>query len=112
SAITHADGEDLQAFAVVVDVTEREAAEARLVKKARELERANERLTQFSYVASHDMQEPLRKIVTFSDVLGKAIEKNAVDDMYYAVGVMQDAALRARQLVGDLLAFSRSANTE
>ena len=112
SAITHTDGENLQAFAVVVDVTEREAAEAGLVRKARELERANERLTQFSYVASHDMQEPLRKIVTFSDVLGKAVEKNNVDDMHFAVGVMQDAALRARQLVGDLLAFSRSANTE
>ena len=112
SAITHADGDELQAFAVVVDVTEREAAEAGLVRKARELERANERLTQFSYVASHDMQEPLRKIVTFSDVLGKAIEKNNVEDVHFAVGVMQDAALRARQLVGDLLAFSRSANTE
>ena len=112
SAITHADGAELQAFAVVVDVAEREAAEAGLRKKARELERANERLTQFSYVASHDLQEPLRKIVAFSDVLGGALAKNNVEDMRYAASVMQEAALRARQLVGDLLAFSRSANAE
>jgi len=112
SAIAHANGQDVQAFAVVVDVTEREAAEASLRKKADELERANQRLTQFSYVASHDLQEPLRKIAIFSEALDGAIVKGDEGDIRYASVAMRNAALRSRQLVNDLLAYSRSANDQ
>ena len=112
SAIVQSNGEEKNAFAVVVDVTEREAAAAELHRKASELEVANERLTHFTYVASHDLQEPLRKIVIFSDVLWQAVANDDRSDILGAASIMQSCSLRARSVVADLLAFSRSANAE
>jgi PAS domain S-box-containing protein len=112
SAIAHSDGQSLLAFAVIVDVTAREAAEADLKAKAIELQQANDRLLQFSYVSSHDLQEPLRKIETFSDLLVAAVKEGNNDEIHYAVSVMRAAARRSRQLIRDLLAYSRSTNAE
>ncbi len=112
SAIAHSDGQSMLAFAVIVDVTAREAAEDDLKAKAIELQRANNRLMQFTYVSSHDLQEPLRKIETFSDLLGAAIEEGNHEEVRYALSVMQASARRSRQLIRDLLAYSRSTNAE
>ena len=60
-------------LATVLDIAARREADAALARRATELERANERLAQFAYVASHDLQEPLRKIAAFADFLGQAI---------------------------------------
>jgi PAS domain S-box-containing protein len=98
----------------VQDVTERKdeetarrEAERALELRIFELERANERLARFAYVASHDLQEPLRKVVAFSQMLDAAVSAANQKDVAHASGVMRNSALRARELVDDLLVYSR-----
>src|SRR5271165_2533715 len=62
-------------LATIVDITERRRAVLELAQRASDLELANERLTQFAYVASHDLQEPLRKIAVYAGLLEEAILK-------------------------------------
>ncbi|HXY59373.1 MAG TPA: ATP-binding protein [Methylocystis sp.] len=100
----------MKVLATVLDITARREAEAALAQHALELERANERLAQFAYVASHDLQEPLRKIAAFSDVHDQAIERGDREETLYARAVIRNSALRARQLVDDLLSYSRAIN--
>ncbi len=97
-------------LATVLDIAARREADAALARRATELERANERLAQFAYVASHDLQEPLRKIAAFADFLGQAIEKSDREEMSRAKEVIRSSALRARELVEDLLTYSRTIN--
>lgn len=96
------------------DITERKLEEAArrdaersLEQRILELERANERLARFAYVASHDLQEPLRKVVAFSELLDAALISADKKDIAYASEVMRSSALRARELVDDLLTYSR-----
>jgi light-regulated signal transduction histidine kinase (bacteriophytochrome) len=94
----------------VLDITARREAEQALAQRAAELERANERLDRFAFVASHDLQEPLRKIVAFSDLLEKAIVAGDQSEMTYSNHVIRASALRARELVNDLLVYSQTIN--
>lgn len=91
------------------EVAERRRVEADLRAFARDLERSNRDLQDFAYVASHDLQEPLRKIQAFGDRLGKSAANvlDSQDKDYLAR--MLDAAGRMRTLISDLLAFSRVA---
>lgn len=63
---------------------------------------------QFLHVASHDLQEPLRKIATFADLLEKGLADGRADDVSYALDVIRRSSRRARQLVQDLLAYARA----
>ena len=97
-------------LAFVIDISERRRAEERELRHRNDLERANESLAQFAYVASHDIQEPLRKIVAFSDLLMTGVAENDRDEIAMASEVMRSSALRARRLVADVLALARSMN--
>ena len=78
-----------------------------LARQAEELSRSNRDLEEFAYVASHDLQEPLRKILSFGDRL-KAICGDALTDRGKDyLERMQDAAARTQTLINDLLSFSR-----
>jgi PAS domain S-box-containing protein len=95
------------ALATIVDITERRKADVELAQRASDLELANERLTQFAYVASHDLQEPLRKIAVYAGLLEEAIGKSDAADVTRATTVIANSAVRARRLVENLLTFSR-----
>jgi len=89
------------------DMTERKRAEVALEHKAQELVRSNAELGQFAYAASHDLQEPLRKIQAFSDLLtrksGDALNDEGRDYLHR----MKDAASRMQSLIVGLLDLSR-----
>jgi PAS domain S-box-containing protein len=89
------------------EVAERARAEHRAQATAVELGRSNEELEKFAYVASHDLQEPLRKIQAFGDRLGKKYKPVLGADGQEYVERMQAAATRMRRLIDDLLTFSR-----
>jgi PAS domain S-box-containing protein len=89
------------------DITERKRTHDTLARKAAELARSNAELEQFAYVASHDLQEPLRKIQAFGDRLKAKLDALGIQDGREFLERMQSAAARMQRLINDLLTFSR-----
>ncbi len=94
-------------IATYQDITVLEQHEVKLVAYTKKLERSNRELQDFAYVASHDLQEPLRKIEAFSDRLVRKYGELLPDDGKMYVDRMQNAAFRMRELITDLLGYSR-----
>jgi PAS domain S-box-containing protein len=95
-------------LASIVDITERKKAEALLQEKVLELQRSNEDLQQFAYVCSHDLQEPLRVISNFTQLLAKRYSGKVLDeDAHEFIDFTLDATKRMHQLINDLLLYSR-----
>ncbi len=91
----------------IEDVTERRLAERHLAIQRRELERSNAALNEFAFVASHDLQEPLRKIVSFGERLGTSAGPLLEGNPRQYLDRMLDATARMRTLIADLLAYSQ-----
>ncbi|MFE3945615.1 ATP-binding protein [Streptomyces sp. NPDC059118] len=92
---------------IVGELADSQEREKLLAEQAQELRRSNAELEQFAYVASHDLQEPLRKVASFCRLLEKRAAASLDDRARQYIGYAVDGATRMQVLIDDLLAFSR-----
>jgi len=89
------------------EIAERRLMEERLKQTMEDLRRSNQDLEQFAYVASHDLQEPLRMVSSFTQLLEKKYKDQLDDEGREFIKFAVDGANRMRRLINDLLAYSR-----
>ncbi len=100
----------VQVTTIIRDVSERKQYEDTLAARNRDLARSNAELEQFAYVASHDLQEPLRMVASFAQLLSRRYHDQLGAEGQEFIDFMVDGAKRMQNLINDLLIYSRIGN--
>lgn len=96
----------------LTDITARKRAEIELGRQAQELARSNADLQKFAYMTSHDLQEPLRNIASYAQLIGKRYQGRLDDDADVYINFIVDGVQRMKSLIDALLTYSRVVNVE
>jgi PAS domain S-box-containing protein len=110
--VKNSEGEIFAGMLVLHDITEIKKYQEELEFRIEELNRSNASLEQFAYVASHDLQEPLRKIRTFGGRLTEKYSSSIGSEGKDYIDRMQNAAQRMQTMIDDLLSYSRLSRSE
>ena len=105
--VRDAEGRIVGTQVIFWDVTARKLAEEALEKAAADLARSNKELEQFAYVASHDLQEPLRMITSYTQLIARRYDDKLDDDAKDFMRFAVDGAMRMQKLIQGLLEYSR-----
>jgi PAS domain S-box-containing protein len=100
-------GQIVGATKVTRDITAQKRDQRALARRSEDLQRSNADLEQFAYVASHDLQEPLRMVSTYTQLLFEHYEGSLDEKARKYINYTLDGSRRMRQLIKDLLAYSR-----
>ena len=101
------EGQPLYSMAIVIDITERKKTEEDLLRMTADLARSNRDLEQFAYTASHDLQESLRMVSSFLDLLRRDYQEKLDATAREYIDFAREGALRMGALISDLLKYSR-----
>lgn len=104
--VTFDNGKPVLMKGTVQDITDRKRTEQELMQRTVDLQRSNENLQQFASIASHDLNEPLRKISTFTDLVFATEGEKLTERSKNHLQKVKDSSKRMRKMIDDILAFS------